>query len=86
MAKVVIYQTEADGLCVVNPTGELPIEEVARKDIPAGVEYWIVEDSVLPTDREFRNAWELDTNALGAAHGTAIGADAWFAEQESNND
>ena len=80
----IIYQTE-EGLAVVVPTGELDINEVARKDVPAGVDYWIVEDSVVPSDRTFRNAWELDPN-IGTPDGQGIGADAWFAEQESNND
>lgn len=75
----IIYQTE-EGLAVIVPTGELDINEVARKDVPAGVDYWIVEDSVVPSDRTFRNAWELDAN-IGTPDGQGIGADAWFAEQ-----
>jgi len=75
----IIYQTE-EGLAVLIPTGELPIEDVARKDVPAGVDYWIVEDSEVPSDRTFRNAWELDAN-IGTPDGQGIGAEAWFAEQ-----
>jgi hypothetical protein len=75
----IIYQTE-EGLAVIVPTGELAIEEVARKDVPAGVDYWIVEDSEVPSDRTFRNAWELDAS-IGTPDGQGIGADAWFAEQ-----
>jgi|DEB0MinimDraft_3_1074331.scaffolds.fasta_scaffold122453_2 hypothetical protein len=75
----IIYQTE-EGLAVLIPTGELPIEDVARKDVPAGVDYWIVEDSEVPSDRTFRNAWELDAN-IGTHDGQGIGAEAWFAEQ-----
>ena len=54
----IIYQTEEE-VSIVIPTGELSVAEVARKDVPAGVDYWIVEDSEIPTDRTFRNAWEL---------------------------
>jgi hypothetical protein len=75
----IIYQTE-EGLAVLIPTGELDINEVARKDVPAGVDYWIVEDNEVPSDRTFRNAWELDAN-IGTPDGQGIGADAWFAEQ-----
>ncbi len=75
----IIYQTE-EGLSIVIPTGELSVAEVARKDVPAGVNYWIVEDSEIPTDRTFRNAWELG-DSLGAPDGQGIGSDAWFAEQ-----
>ena len=75
----IIYQTE-EGLAVIVPTGELDINEVARKDVPTGVDYWIVDDNEVPSDRTFRNAWELDVN-IGTPDGQGIGADAWFAEQ-----
>lgn len=84
--KVIIYSGHDGVARIVNPTGELPIEEVCRKDVPAGVDYWIVNFSDIPTDREFRNAWEVDTNALGTSDGKGIGAEAWFAEQEALND
>ena len=75
----IVYKTE-EGLAVLIPTGELAVEEVARKDVPLGVDYWIVEDSEVPSDRTFRNAWELDAS-IGTPDGQGIGADAWFAEQ-----
>lgn len=53
----IIYPT-ATGVAVIHPTGELSIEEVAKKDVPAGVPYRIVSDDEIPTDRTFRNAWE----------------------------
>ena len=46
----IIYQTE-EGLSIITPTGEIDINEVARKDVPAGVDYWIVEDNQISTDR-----------------------------------
>ena len=76
----IIYQTE-QGLVVLIPSGNLDISEVARKDVPANVNYWIVEDNEIPSDREFRNAWELDEN-IGEPDGQGIGAEAWFAEKE----
>ena len=53
----IIYPTET-GVAIITPTGELSIEEVAAKDVPIGVSYKIVEDSDIPSDRTFRNAWE----------------------------
>jgi len=53
----IIYQTET-GVAIITPTGELSIEEVAAKDVPAGVAYRIVNDDEVPSDRTFRNAWE----------------------------
>ncbi len=54
----IIYPTPDGGVVVIIPTGELPIEEVAAKDVPPGVEYKIVDVSEIPSDRTFRNAWE----------------------------
>lgn len=53
----VIYAKPDGGVAILIPTGELPIEEVARKDVPQGVPYKIIEDSAVPTDRTFRDAW-----------------------------
>jgi hypothetical protein len=55
----IIYTNNEGGVSVVIPTGELPIEEVAKKDVPEGVPYEIVEDDAIPADRTFRNAWVL---------------------------
>ena len=57
MAQVIIYKNDNDGVSVCTPTGELSIEEVLAKDCPAGA--IIVDDSELPSDNEFFNAWEL---------------------------
>ena len=36
----------------------MTIEQIAEKDLPVGVTtYSIVEDSVIPTDRSFRDSW-----------------------------
>lgn len=72
----ILYPTSEGGVCVITPSGELPIADVAEKDVPANTPYLIVEDDVVPSDRSFRNAWEAD---FSNPDGTAIGADAWFA-------
>ena len=72
----IIYPNADGGISVVHPTGELPIEDVCQKDVPAGTPYLIVEDDVVPTDRSFRNAWEAD---FSNPDGTGIGSDAYFA-------
>jgi hypothetical protein len=53
----IIYQNNEGGISIIHPTGELSIEEVAAKDVPAGTPYEIVEDDAIPSDRTFRNAW-----------------------------
>lgn len=55
----IIFQNESGGVSVIIPTGELPIEEVAKKDVPAGVSYEIVSVDAIPSDRYFRNAWVM---------------------------
>ena len=68
----IIYKSEKNMLCVIHPTSEWigSMEELAQKDVPTGLKYKIVEDSVIPTDRSFRNAWEVNekdlTDGVGA--------------------
>lgn len=38
----------------------LTLDEIIAKDVPKGVPYEIVDDSAIPADREFRNAWKHD--------------------------
>lgn len=56
----IIYPTTDGGIAIVIPTGELPIEEVAAKDVPAGVPYKIIDASEIPEDRTFRAAWTAE--------------------------
>lgn len=79
MNKRIIYQSSEGGVSILIPTGELDISEVARKDVPAGVAYKIVYEADIPSDREFREAWEV---TITDPDGYGIGADAWFAEQK----
>jgi uncharacterized protein (UPF0248 family) len=57
----IVYKTEEGGVAVVIPTPEaletMTMEEIATKDVPTGAEYHIVENSEIPSDRTFRNAW-----------------------------
>jgi hypothetical protein len=64
MSQRIIYQT-SEGVAVVIPTGELPIEAVLAKDVPAGVDAEVVDVSAIPSDRTFRNAWEKQGRAIG---------------------
>lgn len=80
MSQLIIFQSEAGNAILVIPALNcgISIEEIARKDVPAGLPYHIVDAAQIPTDRTFYEAWEADfTNPTG--HG--IGAEAWFAEQ-----
>jgi hypothetical protein len=59
----IIYKTAEGGVAIIVPTAEYlethTIEELAEKDVPAGVEFKIVDVSDIPSDRTFRDAWEF---------------------------
>lgn len=75
----IIYPIENEGIAVITPFGDLPIEEVARKDVPAGVPYLFIQEENIPTDRSRRDLWTAD---FSSPDGYGIGPEAWFAEQE----
>lgn len=57
--KRILYETEDGGVAVIIPVSkELTLEEIAKKDVPSGRPYKIVNVSDVPSDRTFRNAWE----------------------------
>tara|TARA_B100001778_G_C18114734_1_gene417826 strand:- start:7 stop:258 length:252 start_codon:yes stop_codon:yes gene_type:complete len=69
----ILYQLDDGTVAIVVPvlteinpeTGvAYTINEIAEKDVPKGKKYKIVEDSDVPTDRSFRNAWVVDENDL----------------------
>ena len=57
----IIYPTPEGGVAIIIPAPDcgLTIEQIAAKDVPAGVPYKVVDVSEIPTDRTFRNAWEF---------------------------
>ena len=64
MAKKILYKAN-DGVAVITPVPDWAgtIDELARKDVPTGEKYKIIDDSILPS-RDFRNAWEVDESQL----------------------
>ena len=58
--KRIIYPTNEGGVAIIVPADcGLTIEQIVAKDVPAGKPYQIVDVADIPTDRTFRNAWEL---------------------------
>ena len=70
--KKIIFKNQDNSIGIITPTDEAlsfaTIEQMAEKDCPYNLPYWIVEDSVIPTDRTFRSAWEID-DSLGEPNG-----------------
>lgn len=64
----IIFRNKDNSVGVITPSQEAiniyGIEAIAKKDVPSGLPYKIVEDDVVPTDREFRNAWTIDDTEL----------------------
>ena len=64
----IIYKNESGGVSIIHPTEEalksMSIHDIASKDVPTGLPYKIVEDSEIPTDRTFRDAWTVDDSIL----------------------
>jgi len=60
MNQRIIYPNDDGGVSIIVPAPNcgLSIDEIAKKDVPAGKPYKIVDVADIPSDREFRNAWE----------------------------
>ncbi len=60
MNKRIIYLTQNGCVAVIVPAQEcgLSIEQIAAKDVPAGMPFKIVDAADIPEDRTFRDAWE----------------------------
>ena len=72
MSKI-IYLQENGVVAIINPilndinpaTNKIyTIEEIAKKDVPTGKKYKIIDDSDVPTDRSFRDAWTVSESDL----------------------
>ena len=64
MNQVIIYTQDNGTVAIIRPTEDAlatyGIEAIAKKDVPFDKSFKIVDDSAIPTDRMFRNAWEAD--------------------------
>ena len=64
----IIYKNSNGGVSIITPSPEtlkyMTIDEIALKDVPTGLPFTIVEDSEIPTDRTFRDAWTVDDSIL----------------------
>tara|TARA_Y100001938_G_C7898820_1_gene333555 strand:+ start:459 stop:686 length:228 start_codon:yes stop_codon:yes gene_type:complete len=69
MTKKIIYKRADGGVSVITPTDEGleklgGIENLAKRDVPTGLKYKIVDKSEISSDRTFRDAWEIDESEL----------------------
>ena len=64
--KRIIYKKDDSVVSIIVPITEsgLTVEQIAKKDVPTGKKYKIVDVSEVSSDRTFRNAWEIDESEL----------------------
>ena len=64
----IIYKNSDESIAIIHPTSEaleiMTIEEIALKDVPAGLAFAIVNDSEITSDRAYRDAWVIDDSLL----------------------
>ena len=56
----------------------LTIQEIARKDVPFGVPYRIIDAALIPEDRTYRDAWAAD---FSNTDGSGLGPHRWWIGQ-----
>ena len=68
MNQRIIYQADDGGVAVIIPAPEAVslygIDAIAKKDVPTGKPYKIVDASDIPTDRSKREAWTVTADIL----------------------
>ena len=70
--KRIIYKNTdssvSSDVSIIIPTPEalqsMTIEQIAKKDVPTGLKYKIVDVSDISSDRTFRDAWTIDEAEL----------------------
>jgi hypothetical protein len=59
----IIFENKDKTVGILIPTQEcidiFGIEAITKKDVPKELPFWIVEDGFIPTDRTYRNEWQL---------------------------
>ena len=64
MTQAIIFTNDNGGVSTCIPTGEISIEAVLEKDVPAGRGARIVNLTDLPRDNDFYDAWEMDATSV----------------------
>jgi len=71
----ILFKNDEGGVSVIIPSdnalAEHTIQEIAEKDVPAGLPYKIVDVSEIPADRTWRQAWDIDEAELTDGFGGA---------------
>ena len=72
MTQAIIFTNDNGGVSTCIPTGEISIDSVLTKDVPAGRGARIVNLSDLPRDNDFYDAWEMDATSVTVNFAKAV--------------
>ncbi len=73
MSQAIIFTNDNGGVATCIPTGEISIEAVLSKDVPAGRGARIVNISELPNQyNDFYDAWEMDATSVTVNKAKAV--------------
>lgn len=62
--QAIVYEQENGVVAIVTPAEGFSVEQISAKDIPAGVEHFVINYDEIPSDRVFRDAWILDNGKV----------------------
>ena len=61
--QIILIKRADNGVSYLIPTLEVlglyTIEQVAQKDVDEGLPFWIIDNTELPENQTFRDAWEI---------------------------
>lgn len=66
---VVVYKQSNGVAAVFYPAAGTIATSVAKRVVPKGVPYWISPIGSIPTDRTYRELWEVDLSTAGDPDG-----------------
>jgi hypothetical protein len=72
MTQAIIFTNDNGGVSTCIPTGEISIDAVLTKDVPAGRGARIVNLSDLPRENDFYDAWEMDATSVTVNFAKAV--------------
>ena len=58
--KRIIYDDGQGGVSILVPSTHCPSLDKLAEAVPAGKAYQIIDESAVPSDRTFRNAWTYE--------------------------
>ena len=70
--KRIVFMNDEGRVSIIAPAPncELSIEDLAKKDVPTGKKYKIIDTTDVSSDRSFRDAWTVDESDLTDGEGS----------------